>query len=131
MTWRIPLAKSRHATLISANAPTLGDTEEVKDAFYLSLDAAIRSAPIRNKLIILGDFNARVGKDNQLWRGIIGKHGIGNMNSNGLRLLSLCSEHELNITNTTFQLKNKYKVSWMPPRSKHWHLIDHIIVRQR
>lgn len=131
MTWRIPLTKSRYATLISAYAPTLNDTELIKDEFYESLDTAIRTVPFADKLILLGDFNARVGKDHQLWPGVIGRHGIGSMNSNGLRLLSLCSEHSLNITNTTFQLKNKYKVSWMHPRSKHWHLLDYIIIRQR
>ncbi len=39
-----------------------------------------------------------------------------------LRILSLSSEHKLIITNTTFQMKNEYKASWMYPRSKHWHL---------
>ena len=33
------------------------------------------------------------------------------------------------ITNTLFRQKNKHKVSWQHPRSKHWHLIDYIIVR--
>ena len=28
-------------------------------------------------------------------------------------------------------MADKYKTSWMHPRSKHWHLIDFIIVRQR
>lgn len=41
-----------------------------------------------------------------------------------------CAEHDLTITNTLFQLKNKYKTSWMHPRSKHWHLLDYIIVRR-
>lgn len=43
--------------------------------------------------------------------------------------VSLWAEHDLTITNTLFQLKNKHKTSWMHPRSKHWHLIDYIIVR--
>jgi len=46
-------------------------------------------------------------------------------------LLSLCSELELVITNTIFQQANKYKTTWMHPRSKHWHLIDYVITRQR
>ena len=52
------------------------------------------------------------------------------LNENGLRLLTLCSEYQLVITNTLFQLKNKFKTSWQHPRSKHWPLLDYIIVRQ-
>ena len=53
------------------------------------------------------------------------------MNSNGLRLLTLCSEYDLTISNTIFRQKDKFKTSWQHPRSKHWHLIDYIIVRSR
>ena len=53
------------------------------------------------------------------------------MNPNGLLLLSKCAEHELCITNTVFRRANKFKTIWMHPRSKQWHLIDYIIVRQR
>ena len=43
----------------------------------------------------------------------------------------MCAESQLVITNTLFQQAEKYKTSWMHPRSKHWHLIDYIIIRQR
>ncbi|XP_068241018.1 uncharacterized protein [Palaemon carinicauda] len=40
-------------------------------------------------------------------------------------------ERNLVITNTPCQLKNKHKTSWMHPRSKHWHLIDYVIIKKR
>ena len=61
----------------------------------------------------------------------MGRHGVGSCNANGLRLLSLCSVHGLCITNTLFQLKDIHKNTWMHPRSKNWHLLDYILVRQR
>ena len=79
----------------------------------------------------MGDFNARLGRDHDIWHGVIGHHGVGNMNSSGLRLLSLCSELGLAITNTFFQLRNMHNTSWMYPRPKQWHLIDYVIVRRR
>ena len=53
------------------------------------------------------------------------------MDSNGLLLLSKCAEHELYITKTIFRQADKFKTTWMHPKSKQWHLIDYIIVRQR
>ena len=53
-----------------------------------------------------------------------------NANANGVRLLSFCAEHGLVITNTMYQQANKYKTTWMHPRSKKWHQIDFVIVRQ-
>jgi hypothetical protein len=41
----------------------------------------------------------------------------------------LCFAHSRAITNTFFQMKDKYKTTWMHPRSKHWHLLDYVIVR--
>ena len=130
MTWRVPLTKYRFMTLISAYAPTLESSDEQKDAFYESLHSVLVAIPKEDKIILLGDFNARVGTQAHLWPRVLGRHGMGKMNSNGLRLLSLCSEHNLVITNTTFQLQNKYKTSWTHPRSKHGHMIDYIITRQ-
>ena len=78
---------------------------------------------------MLGDFNARVGTNHNVWAGVIGKHGLGNDNSSGIRLLNLCSEFGLIITNTLFQQRNQRKATWMHPRSKHWHLIDFAITR--
>ena len=130
MTMRLPLHDKNHATLISIYAPTMTNPDENKELFYQQLDETIRKVPKEDKLIILGDFNARVGASSDLWQGIIGKHGIGQENSNGKLLLTLCSQHKLSITNTLFQLKNHHKTTWMHPRSKHWHQIDHIICRQ-
>ena len=79
----------------------------------------------------MGDFNARVGTDYMSWENIIGRHGVGSMNSNGQMLLSLCSEFDLSITNTLFQQANHLKTTWKHPRSKHYHLIDYIVVRRR
>lgn len=126
---RLLLHGKKQATLISAYAPTMTSSEEVKNKFYDDLEAQIASVPKSDKLIILGDFNARVGADHISWKGVIGRHGIGNCNSNGLLLLRLCATYNLLITNTVFRLQNRNKTTWMHPRSKHWHMIDYILVR--
>ena len=132
MTLRLPLSHGKKfASLVSAYAPTMTNPDEVKDKFYEDLNRVIAAVPKADKLILLGDFNARVGSDSTAWEGVIGKHGVGKCNSNGLLLLQTCSEHELLITNTIFPLPIRNRTSWMHPRSKHWHLIDYVIIRKR
>ena len=94
MTLRLPLSGKRHATIVSAYAPTMTNPDEVKDKFYDDLDSVISAAPRTDKLILLGDFNARVSTDHQTWEGVIGSEDIGKCNSNGLLLLRKCAEHE-------------------------------------
>ena len=131
MTVRLPLPRKRYATLISAYAPTMTNPDDVKEKFYEDFRATIAAIPRADKLIILGDFNARVGSDYTSWEGVLGKNGIGKCNSNGSLLLETCAAHELLITNTVFRLPNRNKMTWMHPRSKHWHLLDYVIVRQK
>ena len=130
MKLRIPLSCGRHLSVFSVYAPTLQASEEISSAFYRALTEAIFSVPKDEKLIILGDFNARVGKDWETWNAL-GHHGIGNINNNGLRLLEFCSEQSLMICNTVFRQKEKHKTTWTHPRSKQGHLIDFIITRKR
>ena len=103
----------------------------MNDRFYDTLYSTLRRISHDDKIILLGDFNARVGRNHDIWHGVIGHHDVGNMNISGLRLLSLCSELGLAITYTFFQLRDMHKTSWMHPRSKDWHLIDYVIVRRR
>lgn len=102
---------------------TLDAQDEVKEPFYADLDNILTKVPKEDKLILLGDFNARVGQNHNLWGGTLGREGVGNINLNGILLLTKRSEHNLVITNTLFRQKNKFKTSWMHPRSKIWHLI--------
>ena len=105
MTMRLPLShRKKFATLVSAYAPTMNNPDEIKGKCYEDLNAVIATVPNADKLIILGDFNARVGCDSAAWEGVIGKHGVGNCNSNGLLLLQTCAEHDPLITNTAFRL---------------------------
>ena len=90
MTMSFPLEGST-LSIISAYAPTLAQSDEVKDRFYGDLSDAIDEVPASHKLLVLGDFNARVGTDHTSWENVIGRHGVGNENSNGKRLLSLCA----------------------------------------
>ena len=121
MTLKLPLSGKRHATIVSAYAPTMTNPDKVKDKFYENLDSVISAAPRTDKLILLGDFNARVGTDHKTWEGVIGPEGVGKCNSNGLLLLRKCAEHELLITNTVFRLPTRRKTTpSLQTLASHW-----------
>ena len=112
--------------------PQLSQADPTEFFFiYIDLRSRLRNVPANDKIVILGDFNAREGRDADTWKGVLGKHGIGNCNENGYILLELWAEQQLRITNTVFQQKDRLKTTWMHARSKHWHMTYYILVRQR
>ncbi|KAK2178132.1 hypothetical protein NP493_561g01052 [Ridgeia piscesae] len=128
---RLPLSMDNFATINSVYAPTMTNPDENKEAFYNQLSSVFSGIPRTDKLLLIGDFNARIGRDNDKWPLVMGKLGIGKCNSNGELLLALCSEFELIVMNTIFKQKDEHKTTWMRPRTRHWHMIDFIITRCR
>ena len=132
MTMRIPLTKDRNATIVSAYAPTMANPEENKGTFYSQLKGTLRNIPSIDKLLLIGDFNARIGRENDKWIDLsLGKYGIGKCNSKGELLLALCPEFDLIVTNTMFKQKDAHKATWTHPRCRHGHMIDFTITRFR
>ena len=119
MTMRLPLQQKMYTTFLSVYAPTMTNTEEVKEEFHSNLRETIRLVPSNDRLILVRDFNAKVDSDTEKWRGVLGSHGVGKCNANGELLLALCSEYNLVVTNTLFKYEDTYKMTWMHPRSKH------------
>ena len=66
MTLRLPLAKNRFATLVSVQSLTLYSSDDVKDRFYDTLYSTLRRISQDDKIILLGDFNARVGRNHDM-----------------------------------------------------------------
>ena len=131
ITLRLPLNENRHCFIIAIYALTMTNSPETITQFYHQLDSILKNVSKEDKILLLGDFNARVGQDVTIWNRVLGRFGTGQVNFNGELLLSICTEHQLVITNTCFKHKPVHKNSWMHPRSKHWHLIDYVITRQR
>ncbi|XP_076036403.1 uncharacterized protein LOC143022188 [Oratosquilla oratoria] len=116
--------------VLSIYAPILSSPAETKDEFYEELETTIREIPATEQLYLLGDFNVRVGADQESWPHSIGPFGVGKLNENGQRLLEMCSYHDLCVTNTFFATKPQHRVSWCHPRSRHWHQLDLIVTRR-
>ena len=80
-----------YVTLIRAYAPTMTHTDATKEQSYRELDKLLQAVPRSDKLVLLGDFNARVGCDYTGWEKVLSHHGIGKVNSDGILLLITCT----------------------------------------
>ena len=85
--------------------------EENKETLYSQLKGTPRNIPSTDKLLLIGDFNARIGRENDKCPSALGKYGIGKCNSNGELLLALCTEFDLIVTNTMFKQKYAHKTT--------------------
>ena len=129
ITMRLPLSKDNIATIISVYAPTMTNPGGNKEASYNKLASVLNGIPNTEKLLLIGDFNTRIGRDNDKWPLVMGKLGIEKCNANGELLLSLWSELELTVTNTMFKQKDERDTTWVHLRSRHWHMSNFIITR--
>jgi hypothetical protein len=73
-------------SLTRAHAPTEQKNEEIKDKFHNDLETVIMKYAKNDVKVLLGDFNAKVGYEDQE-RALVGKYGLHKeSNDNGLRL---------------------------------------------
>ena len=93
--------------------------DSVKDDFYKELSVTQANLPAHDIKLVLGDFNARVGRDTKTWPGVIGAHSFHQSdNDNGVRTLDFCTINDLTIGGTLFQHKNIHKGTWLSPDEK-------------
>ena len=81
MTMRLPLSKDNFATIISVYAPTM--TNPNKKRRPSTTAGQLSGIPRTDKLLLIGDFNARIQRENDKWPLVMGRHGIRKCNSNG------------------------------------------------
>nr|VZI18897.1 unnamed protein product [Spirometra erinaceieuropaei] len=86
MSLRLLLRGGKFATIISVYAPSVTSPDDARNKFYEDLHALLATAPKADKLVVLDDFNARVGSDHDARRGVLGPHGLGGSNADGLLL---------------------------------------------
>ncbi|XP_076046881.1 uncharacterized protein LOC143028528 [Oratosquilla oratoria] len=58
MSWRVPLSKGKHITIISAYASTLAAVDCVKEQFYNSLNECLQAIHRTDRVLLMGDFNS-------------------------------------------------------------------------
>ena len=74
--------------------------------------------PNKDVLYIIGDWNAKVGR--QEIPAVTGKFGLEVQNEAGQRLIEFCQENALVIANTLFQQHKRRLYTWTSPDGQYW-----------
>jgi exonuclease III len=104
-------------SFINEHAPTEDKLEEDKKEFYEHLETVYRRSPRHDVKIIMGDMNAKIGRE-QNFISTIGKHSRHEeSNDNGLRLVNSAASLNMTSARTCFEHKNIHKVTWVSPEA--------------
>lgn len=100
--------------IVNCYAPTKTADCELKDLFYDDLDRVLDNIPRESIKIVVGDFNAQVGREN-IFKLIVGKESLHQeSNNNGMRLISLCTDKGLVISSTQSNEKIYINILGLP-----------------
>ena len=132
-----------NTTVVVAYAPHSGQSTARK-AFFRDLQRALGCVSGMDFLIVLGDFNSKVGSAasaaaSASYGGSLGLHGVGSRNPCGEELLRFASRNRMAVTNTFFQHKPVHKFthrSSLPATGSQrlasgLHCLDYVLVRRQ
>ena len=121
--------KPFNITVIQVYALTNKAEEAEFEQFYEDLQDLLELTPKKDVLLIIGDWNAKVGS--QETPGVTGKFGLGVQNEVGQRLIEFCQENALVIANFLFQQHKRRLYTWTSQDSQYQNQIDFILCSQR
>ena len=104
--------KPFNITIIQGYAPTTNAKEAEIEWFYYYLQDLLELTHPIYVLFIIGDWNAKVGR--QEIPGVTGKFGLGIWNEAGQRLIEFCQENALVIRSEERRVGKECRSRWSP-----------------
>ncbi|XP_056644815.1 craniofacial development protein 2-like [Diorhabda sublineata] len=116
-------------TIIATYGPNEDARVDEKEKYYETLNELISQTGNDREIIILGDLNARTGKETK--HEIIGPYGENTRNDNGSRLIDVCQHNLLRIMNGYFKHKEIHTYTWTQITRNLRSIIDYLIMKQK
>jgi hypothetical protein len=118
-------------TIICVHAPTEEKDEIHKDDFYEDLERIYMKAPKHDIKVVMGDFNAKVGKEPGLAPNV-GKYSLHEeTNNNGWRMIDFAITKNMAISSMLFQHKRIHKETWSSPDGTTSNQTDLVMIDSR
>jgi hypothetical protein len=101
--------------VVNVHAPCEDTSDYIKDIFYEELGRIFDQFPRYDMKILLGDFNAKLGKEDifKLTIGNESSHEINN--DNGVRVVNFATSKSLVVKSTMFPHRIIHKYTWTSP----------------
>lgn len=115
-------------SIIQAYAPTEAASDLEIEEFYTTVEKALGTA--QKTTILMGDFNAKLGTPKADEYLVTKKHGYGERNERGQRLVEFALQHKLMIINTCFKKRQSKRWTWQSPNGQYRNEIDFILSNQ-
>jgi endonuclease/exonuclease/phosphatase family metal-dependent hydrolase len=118
------------------HAPTEDKDDVIKESFYKELEQVFDQFPRYHMKILLGDFNAKVGRKD-IFKPIIGNDSLHETsNDNGVRVVNFATWKNLIVKSTTCPHRDIHKHTWTSPDGvTHNQItdnqIDHVLTDKR
>jgi hypothetical protein len=98
--------------------------DDVKGSFYEELEHVFDKFPKNRMKILLGDCNAKVGRED-IFKPTIGNGSLHeSSNDNGVRLVNFATPKIFEVKSMIFPHRNIHKYTWTSPYGKTHNLID-------
>ena len=128
MTEEFKVISKDWKTFIIVYAPNEDEKAEVKNVFWEELTLIMDVC--RGELFIMGDFTGRMGRADDIYGEVVGRHGEDIRNNNGRGLLEFCQLNNLKITSTLYSHKNIHKYTREVPSRNEKSIIDFILAQR-
>jgi hypothetical protein len=117
--------------IINIHAPTECKEDIIKDEFYEEITEIYDRAPKNMMRIVIGDFNAKIGRET-IYKPAIGLYSIHEQsNDNGQRSKAFATSRNMTISSTIFPYKDIHKYTWKSPDGNIYNQIDHVLIDKR
>jgi exonuclease III len=101
--------------VLNVHAPNEDQDDDIKDSFYEELGQVLDQFPTYHMKILLGDFIAKVGRED-IFKPIIGNESLHEAsNDNGVRVVNFATLKNLVVKSTTFPHSDIHKHTWTSP----------------
>jgi hypothetical protein len=123
--------RPRNIIVLNVHAPSEEKSDEAKDSFYEELEQVFDHFLKYHMKVLLGDFNAKVGRED-VFKPTIGNDGLHQeSNDNGVRVVNFATSKNLVVKSTMFPHRDIHKYTWTSPDGKTNNQIDHVLIDRR